>query len=85
MRSVVVIIITSLMNGDDHVLEIDVKLDPSVLVRKGCEVIEGLDVEVVALTAVANQKCHFNLSFHTLIVALLMLHFFTILSKPSAC
>ena len=48
----------SSVDGDDHVTEVDVEFDPTVVIREGCEVVEGLDVDVVALAVVADQKCH---------------------------
>ena len=62
-------------------MEVNHEIDPSVLVRESREVIEGLDVEVVAFAVVANQKCHrWNLlsSLCTYIIAGSMLDFFSI-------
>ena len=58
------------VNGDHHAFEVNIEFDPSVPIRKGSEVIEGFDVDVVAFAVVANEECHVSSSFLSLTLTL---------------
>ena len=58
------------VNGDHHPFEVDIEFDPSIPIREGREIVEGLNVEVVAFAVVANEECHFSSSFLSLTLLL---------------